>query len=451
MRAADGEGTGALLDPEALLGRYAGERVIALAVSGGADSLALMLIAARWRQGLGEGPRLLVLSVDHGLRAEAAAEVETVGRLARGLGLDFQALRADWQSPEADIEAEARAMRYRLLAEAARAAGAHVLMTAHHADDQAETLLLRLGRGSGVYGLSAMAAETLAAESGVGEGRGMGEGKGLRIARPLLALRRADLSAYVRQADLVAVDDPHNADRRFARARMRQLMPLLAAEGLDVPRLTATAARLGRAAAAIDIYVDRLLTAAASVDGTGALRLEATPFAGEPEETRLRALARILRAVGGAAYVPRLESLAQLAAAMAEETPFRRTLAGVVVDRRKGLFGFQREAGRDGLPEISLGIGAFEGVYDRRFRVTADLPHAGYRIAALGEAGRRSLAACLPEGLPLAIAATPALFFGEEIVAAPLLGRPSRTTEVRIAIEPIVAARLMMARAGDDL
>ncbi len=416
-------------DPALLFGRWAGEGVIALAVSGGADSLGLMLLAARWRAELADGPRLVVLSVDHGLRPEAAAEVAMVGKAAVRLGLDFRPLAATGFSPIADIEAAARTVRYRLLFEAARADGAGVVMTAHHADDQAETLLLRLARGSGVYGLAAMAAES--------------ERDGLRLARPLLCLRRAELVRIVAAAGLVPAADPHNTDRRFARARLRPLMPALAAEGLDTPTLTATANRLRRAAAAIDAYADRVL-ATAIVDATGAVRLDAGLYAREPEETRLRLLARILRAVGGADYTPRLDSLLPLAVLLAEgegAVPAR-TLAGVAIDRRKGQLRFQREAGRTGLPEIDVSAG-FAGLWDGRFRVEISPAGAPLRLAPLGEAGRRMLASCLPDGLPRAMAAVPALFRGDTLIAAPPLGRDASPEQgITARMQAIVAERL---------
>ncbi|MBZ9936695.1 tRNA lysidine(34) synthetase TilS [Mesorhizobium sp. BR1-1-16] len=425
-------------DRAGLFSRWADEPVIALAVSGGADSLALMLAAHHWRQSLDAGPRLVVLSVDHGLRAEAAAEVAAVGAAASRLGLDFRALRGTGPAPESDIEAAARSLRYGLLFAAARAEGAAVLMTAHHADDQAETLLLRMARGSGVYGLSAMATES--------------RREGIRIARPLLGLRRSALAAIVAEAGLEPVLDPHNEDDRFARARIRALMAALAREGLDTPTLVATATRFRRAASALDDYADRLLDAA-RVDVTGAVRLEAARLAAEPEETRLRVLARILRAVGGATYGPRLDSLSDLAAAMTggAGTVPARTLAGVTVERRKGELRFQREAGRDGLPEIAVS-GAFDGVWDGRFSVRVTSDGVPLRLAALGEAGRRSVGACLVDGLPRAIEACPALYRGDTLIAAPVLGMDADPAQrIRAEMRSIVPLRLLDRTRIDDL
>src|SRR5215510_13862680 len=145
---------------------------VVLAVSGGPDSVALMWLAARWRRGLKRGPRLIAVTVDHGLRAEAAREARDVKRLAKALAVEHRTLRWRGAKPKTGVPAAAREARYALLAKAARASGARHVATAHTLDDQAETLLMRLLRGSGIAGLAAMAPET--------------ERGGVWLARPLL-------------------------------------------------------------------------------------------------------------------------------------------------------------------------------------------------------------------------------------------------------------------------
>src|SRR5438046_7839158 len=143
---------------------------LVLAVSGGPDSLALMWLAARWRHALSRGPRLLAVTVDHGLRAEAAREAREVKRLARSLGLSHRTMRWTGAKPKSGLPAAARTARYCLLARAARESGATHILTAHTRDDQAETVLMRLLRGSGIAGLGAMAREA--------------EREGIVVARP---------------------------------------------------------------------------------------------------------------------------------------------------------------------------------------------------------------------------------------------------------------------------
>ena len=438
MPAADQPGFLAKATLEAIFAPFAGLRRLGLAVSGGADSLALLILAERWRDAALMRPELVVLTVDHGLRPESAAEARFVGDVARRYGLSFRALRWDGPVPSSGIEAAARAARYRLLAEAARAEGITHLATAHHRDDQAETFLMRLARGSGVYGLAAMAPET--------------DRAGLRLVRPLLGLAHDDLVAEVRAAGLTPVEDPHNADPAFDRVRMRRLMPMLAAEGLGAETLAATAQRLARAAAALDLYVGRLFERAAEADVFGAVRLQAEAWRAEPEEIRLRALARILRAAGGAAYVPRPESVEALAATMASEDVLAaRTLAGVVVDRHGDAFRFQREGGRDGLSDIAVEAG-FEGVWDGRFQVAvAGAGASGLVLGALGEPGRRQFAASAPRGMARAVAALPALRRGGTILACPGLGIvPGPALGIAFSVTSLVAARMLDPARHDD-
>src|SRR5438445_5526833 len=196
---------------------------LVLAVSGGPDSLALMWLAARWRAALTRGQRLIAVTVDHGLRPEAAREARNVKRLARILDVPHRTVRWTGAKPRTGLPAAARAARYRLLAQAARAHGATHVLTAHTRDDQAETLLMRMVRGSGIAGLAAMARES--------------EREGVVLARPFLNVSKSRLIATLKKAKIDFADDPTNRDTSFTRPRLRTLMPVLAAEGGDVSNL----------------------------------------------------------------------------------------------------------------------------------------------------------------------------------------------------------------------
>src|SRR5882757_8202540 len=211
---------------------------LVLAVSGGPDSVALMWLAARWRRSLARGPKLVVVTVDHGLRPEAAREAREVKRQATALALTHRTLRWRGAKPKTGLPAAARDARYRLLAEAARSYGATHILTAHTRDDQAETLLMRLLRGSGIAGLSAMARET---------GR-----DGVTLVRPLLSIAKSRLVATLGKAGIEYADDPTNRDTAFTRPRLRGLLPMLAAEGGDARGLARLAARLARANEAVE-------------------------------------------------------------------------------------------------------------------------------------------------------------------------------------------------------
>ena len=167
--------------------------VLVLAVSGGPDSTALMVLAARWRQSLESKPALIAVTIDHGLRAQAKREAAAVGRLARKLGLAHRTLRWTGKKPTTGLQQAARMARYRLLAEAAREAKAMHILTAHTLDDQAETVLIRMSRGSGVTGLGAMARMSSLPRQGAGQ---------IKLVRPLLETSKSRLIATLRVANI---------------------------------------------------------------------------------------------------------------------------------------------------------------------------------------------------------------------------------------------------------
>lgn len=311
---------------------------LVLAVSGGPDSVALMWLAARWRRALARGPELIVVTVDHGLRPEAAREAREVKRLATELGLPHRTLRWRGAKPKTGLPAAAREARYRLLVEAARAIGASHVLTAHTRDDQAETLVMRLLRGSGLAGLSAMAF--------------LSERDGIVLARPLLDVPKAQLVATLKRAKVSFADDPTNRDIAYTRPRLRALLPLLAAEGGDVRTLARLAARLARANAAVEVLADgaeRFLRLRDRGDApqAGERSFEASSFAVLPDEVRLRLLLRAINALGheGPAELGKVETLlavldqaiaARPRAAANGRPALRQTLAGALISLAGG-------------------------------------------------------------------------------------------------------------------
>lgn len=201
------------------------ETKVAVAVSGGPDSLALLLLASAALPG-----RVLALTVDHGLRMEGAAEAAMVAALCEDLGVKHRTL-AIAALDAANIQAEARAARYKAMAEACAEAGISRLITAHHADDQAETLVMRLARGSGLTGLGSI--------------RAVRRDDGMTILRPLLGYRKAELAQIVEAAGIVAVDDPSNRSPAYDRTAARVL--LADASWLDPLRMAASAHHLAEA------------------------------------------------------------------------------------------------------------------------------------------------------------------------------------------------------------
>jgi tRNA(Ile)-lysidine synthase len=328
-------------DAKRLFADWKAAPALVLAVSGGPDSIALMWLAARWRRGLTRGPRLIAVTIDHGLRAEAAREARDVKRLARSLDLPHRTLRWTGAKPKTGLPAAARSARYRLLAQAARQNRATHILTAHTRDDQAETLLMRLLRGSGIAGLAAMARVT--------------ERDGLLLARPFLNVSKSQLIATLKKAKLDFADDPSNRDTNFTRPRIRNVMPVLAAEGGDARSLARLASRLARANQAVEVLVDgaeRYLALrdheALHPEGDAGI-FDAKAFAAMPEEIRLRLLLRAIDRFGheGPAELGKVEVLlAALDQAVAEKRAGRRlrpsrsglkqTLAGALVSLVEG-------------------------------------------------------------------------------------------------------------------
>ena len=301
--------------------------VIALAVSGGPDSTALMLLAARWRDALTTKPKLVAVTVDHGLRKESKGEAAAVARLARKLNIPHRTVRWNGRKPSTGVQEKARAARYRLLGEAAQRAGAAHILTAHTLDDQAETVLIRMSRGSGLTGLGAMTRIAPLPP----------DGKSLVVlVRPLLDITKARLIATLDIAKIPYADDPSNRNPRFARSRLRGVMGALAEEGLDATRLAQLARRLKRAEGAIEAAVDRAMNEmTVELSPPGSLCIEASRFADLPAEIALRLLGRAVARAGdeGPVELGKLEALkcAVDRAQTAREGRFRRTLAGAVV------------------------------------------------------------------------------------------------------------------------
>ena len=307
----------------ALFQDFANYPALLLAVSGGPDSTALMLLMAQWREGVARGPKLIAATVDHGLRPESAGEARDVAKLARKLGISHRVLRWTGKKPSTGIQEAARAARYRLLAQAARRAGASAIATAHTLDDQAETVLFRLARGSGLAGLGGMrrAAPVPGADD-------------LMLIRPLLAAPKSRLIATLQAENIASADDPSHRDPRFTRPRLRALMPKLAEEGLDAARLARLAERAARAHAALEEIAVASFSALAKTEKSGAIHVAAADFAALPDEISLRLLARAIAETGdeGPAELGKLEALhSALVDAFRARTPLRRSLAGALV------------------------------------------------------------------------------------------------------------------------
>lgn len=288
--------------------------------------MALLHLLVRWRAA-GATATIFAATVDHGLRPEAAVEADTVAAFAKAQNVPHEILSWEGDKPSHALQEKARAARYALLTRHARKIGADVLMTGHQADDQAETILFRLIRGSAIAGLAGMAMEI--------------RRDGVRLARPLLECRKYELTDLCRTNNIPFHEDASNKDDRFARTRLRLIAPELEKEGLD----PAAWARLGRRAARSEAALNSAATVAAarllvaSPDGSAVIDFAA--LATEPEEIALRVLLRGIGIVRSDAS-PRLERaeslLARLLNARTNGAALRSTLAGTCLSlSRHGL------------------------------------------------------------------------------------------------------------------
>ncbi|MBU2957528.1 tRNA lysidine(34) synthetase TilS [Paracoccus sp. 1_MG-2023] len=373
------------------LDRLAGDRpALGLAVSGGGDSVTLMRVAAEWAG----GRKLMVATVDHGLRSDSGAEAERTARMARALGLPHAILLWKRETQAGNLMAQARDARLRLLSAWAQRNDLPAVALGHTADDLAETLLMRLGRGSGIDGLAAMA-----------EWR---DAFGMRWLRPMLGVGRAETRDWLRGQGAEWIDDPTNENTDYERVRTRRA---IAALGLDVSGLARSARHISEARQALSDYAS-LLAKGAEVD-RGSLILPRHVLRDSPTDIRRRLLVASCRWVTGADYPPRRATLLHALDALRAQA--RVTLDGCLVSPMQGdCIRITREAAA-----ASRAMPATEGVWDRRWRI-GTLPE-GHHVAALGTAaleGRNWRRSGL---LRDEAAASPAIWKGDMVVDAPLL------------------------------
>ena len=346
--------TGGVLDRRLLA---KSPRPVAVALSGGGDSLALLLLAQAWAKRAGRD--LLVLTVDHGLQPESGAWTEACSATAARLGLAFQALTWTGEKPGTGLSAAARQARHRLLAGAARRAGARVILMGHTADDILEARLMR-ARGS-----------TTPDPREWSPSPAWPEGRGVFLLRPLLGLRRADIRAWLAGQGETWIEDPANASPASARATARRDIAL----GASGP------APDGDEASA------RGLALACEMDGHGILTIGRQALLAEPMGAVARFLSAACLSAAGTDRPPARARVVPLAERLRGREAFAATLAGARIEADDGEVRILREAGeaaRGGLRPLTLAAGE-TGVWDGRFEITADRP---MRIVA--SAGLRS-------------------------------------------------------------
>jgi len=373
---------------------------IGVAVSGGGDSVALLRLLHAWA-----GRELFVASVDHGLRDGSAAEAAAVAALCATLNLPHEVLEWHGWAGQGNLQDSAREARISLLGDWARRLGLDAVAMGHTADDQAETFLMRLARGSGVDGLAAMQPQRLR--------------DGLVWLRPLLGISRGDLRDYLTEIDQSWIEDPSNEDEKYTRIRLRNSEAERAALGLSADVLAATAAQMARARVALDYATRQLAEAVAMAGAMGMISLRRHDFAAAPEELRLRLLAGAIGWIGGAHYRPRLESLTAFDAHICQPDAPGRCLGGVQTLTEGDSVMLMRELAA--CPTETLSADSEGIIWDNRWHLHGDL-QAGDEIAPLGAAGLAGCSDWRELGWPrAALMATPGQWRDGRLIAAPMV------------------------------
>jgi tRNA(Ile)-lysidine synthase len=373
---------------------------LGVAVSGGGDSVALLLAMAELSEQ--RNFTLFAVTIDHQLRAEAAQEAIWVSDLCARLGVPHKTLRWEGWNGSGNLQNAAREARYRLISAWAQERGLGAVLLGHTMDDQAETVLMRLARGSGVDGLSAMSPRV--------------EHHNMIWLRPLLGLRRAALRDYVQQKGQDWLEDASNADTAFDRIRMRHALPHLQSLGLDVPVLAQVAENMHQARLALEAQADAAAARFMHLEA-GGLWVCRSGFESVPQEIQRRLAAAAVIWIGGLSYPPRGKSLHATLNAVAADG--RATLGGCVLLVKKDRLWITREY--NAVREMSAPPDAS---WDGRWQLAGPGDTKTLRVAALGSEGLAQCKDWRASGLPRdLLLASPAVWEGDNLRAAPLAGK----------------------------
>lgn len=371
---------------------------LGVAVSGGGDSVALLHALTRcFEPGQVE---LHAATVDHGLRPAARDEAARVAELCDRLGVPHTVLTWSGWDGSGNLQAEARRARYRLLGDWLRKRGVTALALGHTADDQAETFLMRLSRSAGVDGLSGM--------------RPVRTAQGVTLIRPLLSVTREELRGYLRRNQLDWSEDPSNSDTRFSRVRARNALEALGSLGLTAKTLSEVADNMASARAALDWYTFLGARDIATVEA-GDIFFDLRQLRTFPEEIMRRLLIGAIGWITGADYPPRRTPLAAALDVIRESGST--TMSGCVVMRDGETVRICRE------PQAVAAVEAQPGeIWDGRWRLTGPA-EPGMTIRALGLDALSLCPDWKSTGRPrTSLAATPAVWRGSDLAAAPLAG-----------------------------
>ncbi|WP_138379068.1 tRNA lysidine(34) synthetase TilS [Luteithermobacter gelatinilyticus] len=408
--------------------------LVAAGVSGGADSMALTLLLDRWCRA--KGYNLVALTVDHGLRAASSQETRQVSSWLGGRKIRHKILSWQGRKPSASLQENARRARYQLMGEWAAGQGVSLLCLAHHQEDQAETFLLRLARGSGVDGLSAM--KPLMEYPLIGA---YPDPHRLpRLCRPLLDIPRERLRATLRVQHQDWIEDPSNEDRRHARVRVRQFLQHPEIDGLTPRRLADTARRMGQVQKLLNELMHEVMTTAVRIDPLGYVTVDREAIRAAHREIVVRLLAVLVREVGGKDYGPRFEKIEKLYEALHDPDFKGQTIGGCVVRpgqgsarKHKPVVVCREVAAVNDVAELQPGQAL---LWDGRFRIYS--PRIGGQVVVMGVARWHELCHKTPDlktrwmAPPEAVVSLPCLIDRDGVERVPHLATQATGQDVQM-------------------
>ncbi|MDR3325792.1 MAG: tRNA lysidine(34) synthetase TilS [Rhodospirillaceae bacterium] len=402
------------------LGPFESCVIVAVGVSGGADSLALCLLAEDWAHA--RGGHIVALSVDHGLRSESTEEMQQVSTWLNSYNIIHHILNWHGEKPTTGIQSIARKMRYALMCDWCINHDLLYLLLGHHQDDQAETFLLRLSRGSGIDGLASMTHSVYQEK--------------IHLLRPLLDVSHERLIATLNSREQSWIEDPSNTNEIYNRVRFRHnIGPILEKEGIDNRRLATTTIYCDRARQALEVMTNTVMVRAVMLDDRGFALINMKVIKEIPDDIALRLLTRLCRTISGKIYPSRMERLERLFSELRVGIKCRRTFAGCIfVPKSTGLLVY-REPSR---VESNLFVQAGERIlWDCRFTLYLSGQGSGH-ISGLGHSGWLSIRSKLRNPkIPLEIVASlPTLIDHYGILNVPHLGY-KRVNESELKIEQV--------------